>query len=243
MTEACFERMLTAALFSAADRDGRQAAAWLREHPVAYTPEFAQRLHRLYEDPFGFAKRALRPHWKGVLRTVLIAAALTALLLAGALAVSPALRAWVVNWLTYQETTHTTHVFENPAYGESGYTFENLPDNVRPGWLPEGYEEINCVDLQGFVAVTYENEQGERLLLQYQTMGEDAVFQTNSQYHTVTETVRNGMQLQIAETQRPGKNGNYILWVNEPMNVAFYLFGYDEIDVLLTIMDSVPAIF
>lgn len=243
MTEREFDVLLRDALIEAAEADAQAAWKVYQDSPIPHSARYLRWEKRLLADPFGFARREDRPQWLKALRTAAIAAVITALLLGGALAISPTLRAWVVQWIMQEETTHTTHRFTSPVPGEGGYTHENLPDNVRPSFIPEGYEETRCDDLAGWFSVTYENAEGERLIFDYQTIEEGRAMSVNSEYHTTWETERNGMRVYAAQSTRPEQNASYIIWVNEPMNVTFFVSGKVDMDTLFDIMDSVPTIF
>ena len=136
MTEPEFDKLLRRALLDAALSDGQAALSAYDNIPLPYSTRYLRWEKKLLSNPFSFARREKRPRWKKVLRTAVIAAAVTALLFGGALAVSPTFRAWVVQWITHVEITDTTHQFENPNAGEVGYTAETLPDDVRPVSFP-----------------------------------------------------------------------------------------------------------
>ena len=65
----------------------------------------------------------------------------------------------------------------------------------------------------------------------------------DSEYHKTYEAERNDMRVYVAQSIRPEQNLNYLIWINEPMNVVFRVDGVVDIDVLFAIMDSVPAVF
>ena len=248
MTEPEFDKLLRRALLDAALSDGQAALSAYDNIPLPYSTRYLRWEKKLLSNPFSFARREKRPRWKKVLRTAVIAAAVTALLFGGALAVSPTFRAWVVQWITHVEITDTTHQFENPNAGEVGYTAETLPDDVRPGFIPDGYEEVQVVASvgplsSGSVFLVYEDALGNQLFFNYQIIDESRIMSTDSEYHETYETQRNGMQVYAAKSIRPEQNLNYLIWVNEPMNVIFQIVGNVDMDVLFTMMDSVPVVF
>lgn len=243
MTEPEFDKLLRRALLDAALSDGQAALSAYDNIPLPYSTRYLRWEKKLLSNPFSFARREKRPRWKKVLRTAVIAAAVTALLFGGALAVSPTFRAWVVQWITHVEITDTTHQFENPNAGEVGYTAETLPDDVRPGFIPDGYEEVQVVEFAGYVFLTYEDELENKLFFSYQIIDESRIMSTDSEYHETYETQRNGMRVYVAQSIQPEQNANHLIWVNESMNVVFRIDAVVDIDTLFAIMDSVPETF
>ena len=243
MTELEFNKLLRRALLDAALSDGQAALSAYDNVSCTHSARYLRWEKKLLSNPFSLARRFKRPQWAKVLRTAVIAAVITALLLGCALAAIPTFRTWVVQWFTQVATTDTTHRFENPNAGESGYTPETLPDDVRPAFIPDGYEEVNVVAFAGYVPLTYENPSGNRLLFVYQIIDDSRTVFIDSEYHETYETERNGMQVYVAHSAHPEQDFNYLIWVNEPMNVMFRVDGTVDIDTLFAIMDSVPTVF
>ncbi len=243
MMEQEFDRFLCGLLLDTAAEDGQAALEACARTAGQYSARYLNWEQKLLADPFGFARREKRPRWKKRLRTVLIAAVVAALLLGGALAATSVFQGKAVRWKKQEETTHTTHRFENPNYGEVGYTHETLPDDVRPGFIPEGYEQAECFSAMGHVSILYENTSDDRLFFDYQTIHEGMSLSVNSEYHKSWTTVHNGMATYVTQSMQPQEHFSYIIWTNEPMNVVFMVSGKVDLDTLFAIMDSVPAEF
>ena len=243
MTELEWNKLLRRALLDAALADAQSALSTYDEASRTHSAHYLRWEKKLLAEPFSFARRSRRPKWVKVLRTAVIAAVVTALLFGCALAVSPTFRSWVVQWFTQVGITDTTHRFETVSAVESGYTSETLPDDIRPGFIPDGYEEIEAVVFAGTVSLAYENAAGDQLLFNYQIIGKSRVMATDSEYHETYESERNGMRIYVAQSIQPEQNLNYLIWVNEPMNVVFRVDGTVDLDTMFAIMDSVPTVF
>lgn len=130
MAEKSFDTLLRQALLDAAWQE--LTLAWETESPT-FSPAYLHWRTRLLADPFAWAKKHLRPLWARALRTaacILLAASLT---LGSLMAVSPTVRAAVLNWLREISGNLMTYTSSQPAKTNS------LPSNWRITWLPEGW--------------------------------------------------------------------------------------------------------
>ena len=97
MAEKSFDALLYQALLEAGWQENR--TAWEGTEEPAFSPQYLRWRTRLLADPFGWGKKQLRPLWAKALRTaacILLAASVT---LGSLMAVSPTVRAAVLNWL------------------------------------------------------------------------------------------------------------------------------------------------
>ena len=160
MAEKSFDALLRQALLDAAWQE--LTPAWETESPT-FSPAYLRWRTRLLADPFAWAKKHLRPLWARALRTaacILLAASLT---LGSLMAVSPTVRAAVLNWLReisggnifYSGTVQQSYPDEPPAW--------------RPTWLPDGWN-LNGLMLTGTenssCTWTYQGGQGHKLRFQ-----------------------------------------------------------------------------
>lgn len=122
MAEKSFDTLLRQALLEAA---WQELTPTLETEPPAFSPAYLRWRTRLLADPFVWAKKHLRPLWDRALRTaacILLAASLT---LGSLMAVSPTVRAAVLNWLREISGNLMTYTSSQPARTNS------LPSNWR----------------------------------------------------------------------------------------------------------------
>ena len=149
-----FDAVLRSALLDAARADYGDVLAAAEELPE---PEFSERYlafrQRLLADPF--AKDG-QPFWKKALRVA--ACILLALGMAGILVWSnPTTRAWVERYLFLRFEDRDEYQFQG-AVGDVGGL-----GKIKPGYLPEGFQETDVEEFPTFTIFTYENDVGKTL--------------------------------------------------------------------------------
>ena len=127
-----FDKLLCTALmdvnvtqFSAAIESAESTAF---EHSVNYRKEQL----RLLSHPFKWAKRRAAPVWKRIVRNVACLVLIFSLSLGTLLAVSPAVRAGVLNWL--REFSSIGILYQSTVLEEN-----STPPHWCPAWLPDGF--------------------------------------------------------------------------------------------------------
>lgn len=98
-----------------------------------FSPRYRRERTRLLSDPVGWVRRRGRPLWKRVMRNVACILLACSLALGGLMAVSPTVRAAVLNWL--REITGNIITYYSAGQTEE----ETLPYHWRITWLPEGW--------------------------------------------------------------------------------------------------------
>ena len=160
MAEKSFDTLLRQALLEAA---WQELTPTLETEPPAFSPAYLRWRTRLLADPFAWAKKHLRPLWAKALRTaacILLAASLT---LGSLMAVSPTVRAAVLNWL---REISGGNVFYSGTVQQS---YPDEPPAWRPTWLPDGWN-LNGLMLTGLEnsSCTWTYQDGQNHKLQFQ---------------------------------------------------------------------------
>lgn len=89
----------------------------------------------------------------------------------------------------------------------------------------------------------YQDQEGDQLTFIYMIVEEGGWVSTSLGNHKEEETELNGMKALIAHAEQPEKTSNYIILLNEPMNVAFRVGGKLNIETLTEIVCSIPTEF
>lgn len=238
MTDPEFDELLRAAMKEELDDECARAEEWLKTHGISPSPEYEAAMAEMLADPNGYLRRReRRGRRKKTLHIALVAALAAAAIIIGACALFPALRGWV------QEVYETKITYWLTGKEQGKYTAETLPDDIRPAFIPEGYEEIDCVAFNGTVRVIYQNPDGDQLTFIYMVIEEGKWISTSLGNHKEEETELNGMKALIARAEQPEKTSNYIILLNEPTNVAFRVGGKLDIETLTEIVCSIPTEF
>ena len=131
MAENTFDALLRQALVEANWRE------WQPLWETAAEPDFSSGYRRwrlrLLADPFGWMKKRLRPLWVKTLRTAACLVLASAVVLGSLMAVSPTVRAAVLNWLREISGNKITYFSSE----DNSLTADRT--SWRPTWLPEGW--------------------------------------------------------------------------------------------------------
>ena len=131
MAENTFDALLRQALVEANWRE------WQPLWETAAEPDFSSGYRRwrlrLLADPFGWMKKRLRPLWVKALRTAACLVLASAVVLGSLMAVSPTVRAAVLNWLREISGNKITYFSSE----DNSLTADRT--SWRPTWLPEGW--------------------------------------------------------------------------------------------------------
>lgn len=201
-------------------------------------PEWVEeQMAAILADPFGYARKRTRPRWRKVLERAALLAAACALTLFTLYHVSPSAQAWmdrafrtVTTWWAEHTTFHFTG--DQPA--------GTADDRWRPEWLPEGYEETREVDLSGAKKVVFENEEGERLILEYFPVQEGYMIDLDHEHSDYSEIRINHQTAHLFDSNTPGKP-SYLVWYSEEQTVVFELVARFPGDVLIRIAESMTV--
>ena len=152
---------------------------------------YQRSLAAMIADPLKWAHKRTKPLWKKVLQKVAIVLIVFSLSLGSLMAVSPNIRAAVVNWVTEWYETHITFRYLGTP------TEDEMPEYTI-GAFPNGYAEVDSEreEWPDYICIVYRNEvSGKTIYFDYTRMTQGYVndFEVNSDTATSSVLV-NGMQ-------------------------------------------------
>lgn len=219
MAEKSFDALLRQALLEANWREYR--SAWEEAEDPAFSPAYLRWRTRLLADPFGWMKKRLRPLWAKALRTAACLVLASAVALGSLMAVSPTVRAAVLNWL--REITGNLMTYSSvDREAES----DALPSNWRITWLPEGW------GLQDMTTSIwkYQGTSGKGSLLYSCYVPGSTDLTTNVDDVSDADSVRETIQVQGTQADYYESDGyRVLLWENEE-GFLFLLRGDSFLD-------------
>ena len=191
----------------------------------------------MLNDPNGWAKRQHRSVWSKIARAAAMILLAFSLSLGALMAVSPTIRAAIINWVVEWYDTQIVYRF-------SGRTAED-PYPSLPKYevtaLPKGYEPFKDeIITPGSYDVGYVNEGGDLLWFGYQRMEQGGVLaiQENTEGMTADVVTVNGCKGWVYCSQDAEPN-NIIVWIDEGQNLEFDISGFFSKDELLHMAESV----
>lgn len=172
-------------------------------------PDFSPRYRRdrlhLLADPFGWMKRKAQSIWKKALRNVACVLLACTLTLGTLMAVSPTVRAAVLNWLREISGNLITYSTVSKTEGDA------LPSNWRITWLPEGWR----LEYMSRNLWRYEEENGAGSLMYACYTPDAAKLTTNVNDVADADSVRNIVQIQGSSADYyQSEKYRVLLWEN-----------------------------
>lgn len=203
--------------------------------PLPPSSRHQAQMRAMLKNPLKWAAGRERPRWK----TALLRAAMFFLALVagfGVLMLSvPTARAAFLRWvITWQDETHWTYHFTGHD------TPDEMPDYGITA-LPEGFVETERLKSPVTVNITYENELGEAIYLDYVYMFSGALPFYNAGDSDVYDIEVNGMYGQYTESRIPG-NYNGAVWTDEEASIHFNLTTVLDRHTILRMAESVSLV-
>lgn len=200
------------------------------------SPRLRRQMTAMLSDPQGWVKRKRRPVWKRIARAAAVIVLTCALSLGALMAVSPAVRAGIINWAIEWYDTQIVYRFSGAQADDPG---AYLP-KYEVTMMPEGYEPYGEYIIPGSCDFGYVNDDGELLWFGYQrmTQGSALAIQEDTEGMTVYEVTVNGCKGKVYCPRDTDPN-NIIVWIDEKNNLEFDISGFFGKDELLTMAQSV----
>lgn len=225
MAEKSFDALLRQALLEANWREYQ--SLWETAQDPDLSPDYRRWRMQLLSDPFGWVKKRLRPLWAKVLRTAACLLLASAVALGSLMAVSPTVRAAVLNWLREISGNLMTYSAQRQAETEA------LPSNWRITWLPEGWGLQNMTTS----IWKYRGTSGKGSLIYSCYAPGSTDLTTNVDDVSDAEAVRETIQVQGTQADYYESDGyRVLLWENEEgflfmLRGDFFLDGEDFLKI------------
>lgn len=200
--------------------------------PVSATPNYRRQMIAMQNDPKKWAARRKRPAWKRFVKMVATILLTISLSLGALVAVSPTVRAAVIEWLVeWYEDSVIYRFFGKPDFSEMPvYEISNLPS---------GYEQVDVFyeDLNDF-EINYENAHGDIIRFEYMRVEEGSAIIVDTEGMEITE-VFVGDNLGYLYISEDTQQSNLITWYDEDKEIQFMIDGYFSNHILLEMANSV----
>lgn len=235
MTEAEENILLRNILLDAAMAEYTEELADHRPEPMS--ARLQRQMNAMLNDPNGWAKRQRRPIWIKIARAAAMILLTFSLSLGALMAVSPTIRAVIINWAVEWYDTHIVYRFSGQSTDDS---YAPLP-KYEVTALPKGYEQFKDeIITPDSYDIGYVNEDGDLLWFGYQRMEQGGILsiQEETAGMTTYEITVNGCKGWIYCSSEADPN-NIIVWIDEEQNLEFDISGFFSKDELLHMAESV----
>ena len=226
-------REIRRALLQVAKEDYLEALKDAPE-PPPFSKNHRRWERRFLKDPFSLLTPQ-RPLWQRGLRTAACFVLVTSVAFGSVMAGSPTARAAVVRWFTQEHNTHIAYHFQ----GQSSVSYlEDWTLSV----LPDGYTEMERIDLESIVCVIYRNGDPEMdIELDYEILADGLGFNIDTEWHTVSDVSVLGNAGKLFAAHQEGEK-NILLWINEQEGYAFMITSRLSAENLLELANFVSHI-
>ena len=136
--------------------------------------------------------------------------------------------------LVVKATIEWTGVSANFTFTES---YESLSDGIRPGYIPEGFVEVNYWEGYTIIDITYADDTSREFYYSRGGIGSGSILSIDSEHSDYYKDIINGMEAHIFVSNEEGYP-SYIIFNDNTF--SYSVNGYISIEELLLIAESVP---
>lgn len=205
--------------------------------PEEIDPFIPSRKHQhqmkaMLKDPLKWMRNKTKPAWKRIAQKVAVILLIASVSFGGVMAVSPTVRAAVIRWVTEWYETHIVY-----RYFDDQPQIEDILHFTIQG-VPQGYEEVDRVELPSSGSVVYEDGNGDVIYFDYAYMHQGSGTFVVLEGENVETVIIAGMTGQCFLSDVEG-NFNTLTWIDEEYNVQFIIDCALEVDDLISMAESV----
>lgn len=230
MTEQELDMYMQKVLIDAVKKDIERIA----DSAPQFTPseKYRQSIHEMLMNPMKWAKKKERPIWKAALQKVAVLLVVLSLSLGSLMAVSPTVRATVIEWVT--------ELYEDLLiYRYSGETISGEMPQYGIDSLPQGYTETIRDIFSASVSVVYESSAGGNMIcFDYTYMQQGAINQFGLKDCEVIDVEINGMSGTLFVPDDP-ESSKAVTWIDEDANIQFVINAFCDETTMLDLAESV----
>lgn len=210
------------------------------ETTVAFSPtrRYQRSIAAMLQDPITWAKKRARPLWKSVLQRAAVILLVASLGFGSVMAISPTVRATVVQWITEWYEEHITYRYAGEEVAGAMPRYE-ITD------LPEGYVESCRIELPNMVSIEYLRENGETntgISLTYTYMQDGSASDFLTEGAEVIPIIVNGLNGQLILKSDADSSNSTVTWIDGEMHIQFEVSSFMKKEGILHIAESVSLV-
>lgn len=205
--------------------------------PFAPSRNHKRQMRDMLKDPIKWLRNKTKPVWKVAVQKVAVVLLIASLGLGSVMAVSPTVRAAVIQWVTEWYETHITFRYAGDSDWDNLLNYEILG-------LPEGYSEVeeDRIEDDGYIQKKYRNDSdpsSKSIYLAYMDMKQGAAMDFVIENGVTSPIDINGMPgyLYLADDWQNLRST--ITWIDESNNLQFVVDATMSEEDILYIAESV----
>lgn len=195
--------------------------------PFEASSRYRREVRRMLADPLAWVRKRAKPMWKRVVQQVAVILLIVSVGFGSLLAVSPTVRAVLLQWVTEWYETHIT-------YRYTGEDMAGAMPQYEITELPEGYAEVESerIEWPEQVDIVYRNEEtGKTIYLNYTHMHQGAATDFVVEDAEISPVTVNGLDGRFFKTEKGERN--LITWIDPEYGLHFTMDApFDKADIL-----------
>lgn len=208
-------------------------ALGLTGEPEPKSPRFQERERRMLADPFGYARKVLRPMWRKVLTTAACLMLAVTVAFGGLMAASPTARAWVSRIVTEWYEGFTRFQFSGEDSNEA------LPWKLN--YLPDGFEKIEEDGTAGYWTVVYQSQEGCEIVVEITPIMENTHFDADNEHRDYQKIEINGDEGYLLTGTSPGVK-NILVCRNTESQIQVMIVASIDTEELTKIAENIESL-
>lgn len=204
--------------------------------PFEASSRYRREVRRMLADPPAWARKRARPMWKRAAQRAAVVLLIVSVGLGSLFAVSPTVKAALLQWVTEWYETHIT-------YRYTGEDMAGPMPRYEITELPEGYAEAESerIDWPGQVDIVYRNEEtGETIYLNYMQMCQGSASQIVIEDAEIVPVTVNGLDGQFFKEETG--EWNLVTWIDPEHGLHFSIDAPLDKEDILHIAESVSLV-
>lgn len=232
MTDQELDNLMRRVLMDAIRKDEEDAT----EEIESFVPsrKHQRQMKEMLKDPLKWMRNKTKPAWKRIAQKVAVILLIASVSFGGVMAVSPTVRAAVIQWVTEWYETHIVYRY----FGEEIVT--DIPRYVITK-LPAGYSENKekRIQMPEYGRVLYENDKQQWIWLRYVYVQQGAASVIDVEGAEIRDVRINGYAGQLILSDNFEEFDNTVTWIDEDRGIQFTIDGHIDAQAILDIADSV----
>lgn len=212
MTDQKLDQLMRRVLLDVAAQYEQEENQTLEFHA---SNRYQHEIRKMLRDPLSWAKRRGRPIWKKTLQRVAAVFLAVCIGFGGVMAISPTVRAAVIQWITEWYETHI-------VYRYSGEDIQGEMPQYEIAGLPEEYQETSRNIGPASVSIIYENEEHDLICLDYTFMQDGAANLIVTEGFQMENVLINEHEGTLFVPDDP-KDMSSLTWIDSEENIQFTL--------------------
>ena len=229
--EQIFDIVLKEALRESMEREFKEVDEMVLDEPHEFSPEFEKKMRKTINSVG--RKDRIKKYARNCVKAVISAAAVFGICF-GVLLTQPSVFAAVQNVFRSVFDTHDRYEFGS----NEELTIENFDDNIRLGYVPDGYRLSNGYYSSAYVILTYASENGNEYdMIEFNYGIADSLsISYDNEHNSYYEFEYNGTEYQYYESN-DSDFYDTLLWCDN--GYAFSIYAYLSKDELIKIAENI----